>query len=159
MKRMKKFLAMLLAMVMALGMSVTVLAAPEDTALIKVTGAEAYTKDDGTEVPAATLTYLQIIVPDQTTKTGWAFASSEIETAYLEGYGKTDAQAVLQELIEARGEDGYANSDRKGTQQGGGAGRICAHEQSPGSNQRRRLRCKGSAGGLHLQQHGCIRGI
>ena len=91
MKRMKKVLAMLLAMVMVLGMSVTALAAPEDggkTAEIEVTGVEG-------ETPVQ-LTYLQIIKPDQTTKTGWAFASSEIEAAYLEGYGNNDAQAVIQ---------------------------------------------------------------
>ena len=55
MKRMKKVLAMLLAMVMVLGMSVTALAAPEDggkTAEIEVTGVEG-------ETPVQ-LTYLQI---------------------------------------------------------------------------------------------------
>ena len=106
---MKKVLAMLLAMVMVLGMSVTALAAPEDggkTAEIEVTGVEG-------ETPVQ-LTYLQIIKPDQTTKTGWAFASSEIEAAYLEGYGNNDAQAVIQELIDARGADGYANSEAIG---------------------------------------------
>lgn len=109
MKRMKKVLAMLLAMVMVLGMSVTALAAPEDggeTAKIEVTGVEG-------ETPVQ-LTYLQIIKPDQTTKTGWAFASSKIEAAYLEGYGNNDAQAVIQELIDARGADGYANSEAIG---------------------------------------------
>lgn len=113
---MKKVLAMLLAMVMVLGMSVTALAAPS-SATITVKNIEA---EDGT---TADLSYLQIIVADQTTETGWAFASPEIEEAYLEGYNYNEdgeprglgAQEVIQELIDARDEDsGYANTDAIG---------------------------------------------
>lgn len=110
---MRKILAMLLAMVMVLGMSVTALAAP-DSATIKVTNIEG---KDGTE---AELSYLQIIVADQTTETGWAFASPAIEAVYLEGYngdsGSLNAQGVIQELINAQknGTDGYANTDAIG---------------------------------------------
>ena len=111
MKKMKKVLAMLLAMAMVLGMSMTTFAEPNtNEAKINVSGAE------GEEV---SYTYLQIIVPDQTTVTGWAFASQAIEDAYLEGYNngvenKLDAQAVIQELINARNQEGYANSNAIG---------------------------------------------
>ena len=109
---MKKILALLLAMAMVLGMSVTSLAAPNDgkTAKITVKGTEG-------EQPAE-LKYLQIIVADQTTETGWAFASDAIEGAYLAGYngedGELGAQEVIQELIAARKDDGYANNEAIG---------------------------------------------
>ena len=122
MKKMKKFLAMALAVVMVLGMSVTALAdepaKPETkSATITVKGTGTYTNNEGEEVAAADVFYLQIIKPDQTTETGWSFVNDTIKNAYLAGYnqGKTPAlsdQGVIQELIDARkaSADGYANS-------------------------------------------------
>lgn len=122
MKKMKKFLAMALAVAMVLGMSVTTLAdepaKPETkSATITVKGTGAYKNDKGEEVAAADVFYLQIIKPDQTTETGWSFVNDTIKNAYLAGYnqGKTPAlsdQGVIQKLIDARkaSADGYANS-------------------------------------------------
>ena len=110
MRKMKKLFAVILSLAMVLGMSLTAFA-DGDSATITVNGVEGEKE--------VTLTYLQIIKPDQTTKTGWAFASSEIEKAYLSGYNeektdKLDAQGIIQELINANGSDGYANSDEIG---------------------------------------------
>ena len=62
MKKMRKIFAVLLSLAMVLGMSMTTFADTKDSAEITVTNAE-----------KATLTYLQVIKPDQTTTTGWAF--------------------------------------------------------------------------------------
>ncbi|MEZ3485326.1 MAG: isopeptide-forming domain-containing fimbrial protein [Lachnospiraceae bacterium] len=107
MKKMKKLFAVILSLAMVLGMSLTAFAVDSATITVK-DGA-------GTVLTEAALSYLQIIKPDQTTETGWAFSSKEIETKYLEGYNKgeakqLDAQGVIRALIAARGDDGYANT-------------------------------------------------
>ena len=62
MSKVKRILSVIMAMVMVLAMSVPTFAA-EKSATIKVTGLD---KD-------ATVTYKQIIEPDDTTATGWKF--------------------------------------------------------------------------------------
>ena len=80
MSKIKRVLALLLAMTMVMGMSMTTFAA----------GAKAeITVNDAQK---ATLTYVQVIKPDQTTTTGWAFCSPAIAKAYLSAFGMTDEQ-------------------------------------------------------------------
>lgn len=74
MRKMKKFLAMFLAMAMVLGMSVTAFAA--ETATLHVTDAD-----------NATFKMLQVIKADPSTVTGWAFTSPEAEGAYTNAFG------------------------------------------------------------------------
>jgi len=80
MSKIKRVLALLLAMTMVMGMSMTTFAAGEK-AEITVNDAQ-----------NATLTYAQVIKPDQTTTTGWAFCSPAIAKAYLSAFGMTDEQ-------------------------------------------------------------------
>jgi fimbrial isopeptide formation D2 family protein/LPXTG-motif cell wall-anchored protein len=77
MKIMKKLIAVVavLAMVMPMTMMASATEPAVDTATITVTNAE-----------DATLSYVQVIKPDQTTVTGWAFASTTIENAYIEAF-------------------------------------------------------------------------
>lgn len=65
MKKMRKIFAVLLTLAMVLGMSMTSFAA-NATTTITVNNLDAH----------ATLTSVQIIAPDQTTETGWAFANN-----------------------------------------------------------------------------------
>lgn len=88
MKKMKKFLSVLLAMAMVLGMSVTTFAA--DSATITVTGAEPKVDADGNKGPEATFTYAQVIRADQTTTTGWQFCSEDIRDKYIVAFGTTE---------------------------------------------------------------------
>ena len=93
MSKIKKVLAMLLALAMVLGTTLTAFAAPKDTATITV-------KESDGSLSKAALKYVQVIEPDQTTVTGWAFSSAAIEQAYLEAFGLSDSQAVIQEMID-----------------------------------------------------------
>lgn len=68
MKKMKSMIAMIMALIMILGMSATAFAATKDTATITV-------KDNESTTTAAQLTYVQVIAPDPTTLTGWAFVN------------------------------------------------------------------------------------
>ena len=88
MKKMKKFLSVLLAMAMVLGMSVTTFAA--DSATITVTGAEPKVDADGNKGPEATFTYAQVIRADQTTTTGWQFCREDIRDKYIVAFGTTE---------------------------------------------------------------------
>lgn len=92
MKKIKKIMAMLLAMVMVLGMTVTAMAAP-NSATITITDENENVLTD------AELLYVQVIKADQTTRTGWAFTSTEIEQAYSEAFGEDDAQNIIEQLI------------------------------------------------------------
>ncbi|MDY4668892.1 MAG: SpaH/EbpB family LPXTG-anchored major pilin [Oliverpabstia sp.] len=99
MKKIKRIMAMLLAMVMVLGMTVSTMAAP-NSATITIKD-EKYNNLQGAE-----LLYVQIIKADQTTPTGWAFTSTEIEQAYSEAFEEDDAQVIIEQLIAyAEGKD------------------------------------------------------
>ena len=95
MSKIKRVLALLLAMTMVMGMSMTTFAEGE-TATITVANAQ-----------DATLTYAQIIQPDQKTTTGWAFCSTAIAQAYMSAFDMTDPQAV----IKAMTDDPTGNTD------------------------------------------------
>lgn len=88
MSKIKKIFAVLLTLAMVLGMSMTTFAA-EKSAKITVEDAE-----------NATLTYAQVIKPDQTTATGWAFCSPEIAKAYTDAFKNNDAQAVIKMMTD-----------------------------------------------------------
>lgn len=83
----KKIGALLVAAVMVLSMCTAVFA--DDSAIITVNNAE-----------NATLKYAQVIVPDQTKETGWEFVNADVAQAYMNAFGKTTAQATIQEMID-----------------------------------------------------------
>ena len=93
MKKMKKVLALLVAMVMVMGMTMTTMAAPKTEATITVRD------ENGQVLTGATLSYVQVIQADQTTRTGWVFASEAIKEAYLTAFHETDDQVVIDQLI------------------------------------------------------------
>lgn len=124
MKKMKKFLSVLLAMAMVLGMSITTFAA--DAATITVTGVEPKENADGTKGPEATFQYAQVIKADRTTTTGWQFCSEAIRDAYIIAFGTTEealekmnadekeaaGQSVLKQMTEIKtNTNGVAVSD------------------------------------------------
>lgn len=78
MKKVKRILAMLLAMIMVMGMSVTAFAA--ESLEIKVSGAG----------ESAIFQNAQLIEVDTTTETGWKFSSSEIENEYVKALKVSD---------------------------------------------------------------------
>ena len=92
MKKIKKIFSVLLTLAMVLGMSMTSFAAPKTEATITVKNAD-----------KATLTYAQVIVPDQTTKTGWAFVNDKVADAYKGAFNVNDAQSAIEKLIAADG--------------------------------------------------------
>ena len=92
MKKIKKIMAMLLAMVMVLGMTVTAMAAP-NSAKITVNNLD---KD-------ATIESVQVIAPDTSKPTGWTFVNGA-ETAYATAFGyasatEEDLQNIIWKLI------------------------------------------------------------
>lgn len=87
MKKIKKLLAMIMAMTMVLGMAISVSAAP-GSAEIKIENAG----------DAAHFTYVQIIAPDPEERTGWTFVNGA-GTAFLEAFEETDEQDVIDKLI------------------------------------------------------------
>lgn len=89
MKKMKKFLAMMLAMAMVLGMSLTTFAAGA-TATITVNNAGS----------SATFKYLQVIKADPTKETGWAFVNADVEKNYTDAFSGKSAQEVIKAMIE-----------------------------------------------------------
>ncbi len=92
MKKIKKVLALLVAMVMVMGMTMTTMAAPK-TATITV-------KDENENIlKGAELSYVQVIKADQTTRTGWAFTLEAIKEAYLDAFNEKDDQVVIDQLI------------------------------------------------------------
>lgn len=91
MKKIKKIMAMLLAMVMVLGMTVTASAAGNNK--ITVIGAD-----------EATLKYVQVVVEDRTSTNGWKFVDGTIETTFVNAWKKVDntnndADKVIKALI------------------------------------------------------------
>lgn len=87
---MKRFLAMLLAVVMTLGMATTVFADTKDSATITVGNAE-----------GAELSYIQVIEPNTTTKTGWAFTTDTIAANFKDALDVDDDQMAIAMLIKA----------------------------------------------------------
>ena len=88
MKKMKKIFAVLLTLAMVLGMSMTTFAA--SSATITVNNLDA----------AASLTAVQIIAPDQTTETGWAFVNGALASfRKVNGYNSLTEQQILWKLI------------------------------------------------------------
>lgn len=104
MSKVKKLMAMLMAVVMTLGMSVTAFAAIKTNATITVIDdsenpLELYVED--TKEDGVNLSYAQVIVPDRKTTTGWAFVGNTssdneknltITNAFIEAF-KTDNNA------------------------------------------------------------------
>lgn len=94
MKKIKKVLALLVAMVMVMGMTMTTMAAPQkDEATITIED------EKGAILTGAQLSYVQVIKADQTTRTGWAFTSEAIKEAYLDAFNEEDDQVVIDQLI------------------------------------------------------------
>lgn len=101
MKKIKKIMAMLLAMVMVLGMTVTASAAEELT--ITVNG------EDGEPINVnaedSKFEYVQVIKPERTARTGWTFTDDRYAKAYIdafniEGSDKVEnAQRAIDKLI------------------------------------------------------------
>lgn len=93
MKKIKKIMAMLLAMVMVLGMTVT---ASAGTGKITISG---------TGIDAqATVKYGQIVKEDRKSKLGWQFASTDMETAFVAGWNEVaepdlSSDGVIEALI------------------------------------------------------------
>ena len=103
MKKIKKVMAMLLAMVMVLGMTVTTVAAADVTITVKdENGDVLVTGPNGVQ-----LYYVQVIKPDTTKRTGWTFIKDEYATAYIKAFGIVDnsdaAQIAIDKLIEDDG--------------------------------------------------------
>lgn len=104
MKKVKRILAMLMAMVMVLGMAVTAFAAPKESATITIGDAD-----------EATITYAQVIKADPTTTTGWAFVSNDIAKAYTDAFNVTDSQVAIGMLIKYEAEkEGAATAEQIG---------------------------------------------
>lgn len=95
MKKMKKVFALLVAMVMVMGMTMTTMAAPKTDATITVKDENGYVLT-GEKLK---LSYVQVIVADQTTRTGWAFTSDVVEKAYLDAFEEINDQVVIDQLI------------------------------------------------------------
>lgn len=110
MKKMKKIAALLLAMAMVMGMSLTAFAGEETEPVKKEKATITVQNAEGAE-----LSYMQIIKTDETKRTGWAFMNDAVKDIYVTAFGETgeDAdQAVIDELINARkaSTDGYAET-------------------------------------------------
>mgnify|MGYP002796629407 CR=1 FL=1 len=111
MSKVKKLLAIILSMTMILGMSVTTFADTKDTATITVNdenGDALAIFDRDTNPNGVQLSYAQIIVPDRTTETGWAFVgnTSEDDTkdmtitnAFVNAFTVDDNKPTDQEVI------------------------------------------------------------
>lgn len=88
MKKMRKIFAVLLTLAMVLGMSMTSFAA--NAATITVNNLDAN----------ATLTSVQIIAPDQTTETGWAFANNAAASfKKVDTFANLTDQQIIWKLI------------------------------------------------------------
>lgn len=62
----------------------------------------------------ATLKYLQVIAPDQTTETGWKFVNGA-ETAYKTAFNVSDDQLAIKKLIEAQNPKTYVDEEGHST--------------------------------------------
>lgn len=111
MSKVKKLLAIILSMAMILGMSVTTFADTKDTATITVNdenGDALAIFDRDTNPNGVQLSYAQIIVPDRTTETGWAFVGNTSEddtkdmtitSAFVNAFTVDDNEPTDQEVI------------------------------------------------------------
>ena len=105
MKKIKKVLALLVAMVMVMGMTMTTMAAPANATITVKDENEKLLKD-------VKLSFVPVIVADTSTRTGWAFTSEIIERAYLDAFNETDNQKVIDQLIAYKAEkEGAATSE------------------------------------------------
>lgn len=105
MKKIKKVLALLVAMVMVMGMTMTTMAAPASATITVKDENEKLLKD-------VKLSFVPVIVADTSTRTGWAFTSEIIEQAYLDAFNETDNQKVIDQLIAYKAEkEGAATSE------------------------------------------------
>lgn len=110
----KKISALVLTAIMVLSMCTAVFATTKDTATIKVNNAE-----------YATLTYAQVIKADQSTRTGWAFVNEQVAGDYLEAFGKTDAQDVIEEMTTKDSEGNFTvDANKLGAAQAKAAGHV-----------------------------------
>lgn len=95
MKKIKKLLAMIMAMTMVLGMAMTVSAAEGDNWTIKITGTGISADDENLSVK-----YGQIIKADTLSTQGWSFVSEEIEAAFVNGWNSVDSgNATAEDVI------------------------------------------------------------
>lgn len=90
MKKIKKIMAMLLAMVMVLGMTVTASAGSNKITVTGATGAK--------------LEYVQVVVEDRTSTNGWKFANDTIKNTFVNAWAtkdkeNDDADKVIKALI------------------------------------------------------------
>ena len=88
MKKVKRILAMLMAMAMVLGMAVTA-SAEEAPGTITIKNAD----------NVKSVSYVQAIVANQNEETGWAFANDTIAQCYMTALGATDGQTAIKMLI------------------------------------------------------------
>lgn len=107
MKKMKKILAMVLAMAMVLGMSLTTFAANGE-AKIKVTNIAKPDEEAG--IGNAKVQYAKIITPDPRMETGWTFVNNDYARAYMDAYKVDDAQKAIKALIAEKGESGLTTA-------------------------------------------------
>ena len=95
MSKIKKVLALVLTMAMVMAMSIVSFAATKDNATITVSNAA-----------GATLNYAQVIKPDQTTRTGWAFVNEAVASAYMNAFSvSNDPQLAIEAMIPAANVD------------------------------------------------------
>ena len=116
MKKIKKLLAMIMAMTMVLGMAMTVSAAPQEDG-------EAYINiyDDQAQehLSSGSFRYLQIINADPTTRTGWAFTNGaeQFVKVFLGDRAENtpdNQQTVIDMLIDhAAGDEDYTSQFSK----------------------------------------------
>lgn len=100
MSKVKKILSVIMAMVMVLAMSVPTFAGTVTPSKITVNNLDA----------KATITWLQIIEPSQSTATGWTFTNGALaEFQKVTAFSELDEQQILWKLIK------YADKDNKVT--------------------------------------------
>ena len=90
----KKIGALLVAAVMVLSMCTAVFAGTKDTATITVM------LDEQNKLTTANLSYEQVIVADQTTKTGWAFINETVGLDYINAF--VDDKATEFDAVKAQ---------------------------------------------------------
>lgn len=99
MSKIKKVLAMLLALAMVLGTTLTAFAEPNSaTITIKNAGEGKFE-------------YLQLIAPDQTTETGWKFVNANIAQNYKDAFQDASEQSIIKKLISHEANKGNYSSE------------------------------------------------